>query len=207
METETEMLRLFVAVSVPDRIKAELALAQEELRSLVSEHGIRWTRTEQFHLTLKFLGNVPQSDLSRVSELLHDACTGFPVLRLRCERIGFFPHKRVPRVIWASVHDEAKALPMLQESVEAALEGICPAEKENDFTAHVTLARCHDVRRSDAETLLHAAQEMNARFFGEWEVKQVELIRSELRPGGSRYSLIDSFPLARGTAFDTLPPQ
>lgn len=204
METEAQVYRLFVAISLPDQIKAELALAQEELRTALPKNVVRWTRPEQFHLTLKFLGSVDLSQVGAVSDLLRGACSGFPVLRLRSERIGFFPHPRFPRVIWAWVHDAAQCLPLLQQSIEAAVEGIASPEKEGDFTGHITLARCHGLKRAEAEKLFEAAKVMTDRVFGDWEATEVELIRSELRPGGSRYTTLAAFPLARGAAFDTL---
>ena len=66
---------------------------------------VRWAKREQFHLTLKFLGNVESRRLEALTASIRGACAGLGVLQLRAGRIGFFPDARRPRVIWTSVLD------------------------------------------------------------------------------------------------------
>src|SRR2546423_15665143 len=95
-----EQFRLFVAINIPEPVKTEIEKAQAELRAALPERCIRWTRREQFHLTLKFLGNVEARGVPELTQAIALACRGFAALSLRAERIGFFPHMRSPRVIW-----------------------------------------------------------------------------------------------------------
>src|SRR4051812_7451283 len=100
-----ELFRLFIAISVPDAVKTEMEQAQAELRRALPEGCVRWTRREQFHLTLKFLGSVEAQRVAALADAIRGACQGFTPLRLRAERIGCFPDLRFPRVVWAWVHD------------------------------------------------------------------------------------------------------
>ena len=107
---EGERFRLFVAVAIPEVVKAKMEAAQAELRRAVSEHSVRWTRREQFHLTLKFLGDVDAARVEALGEAIRAACRGFGPLHLRAERVGYFPDLRYPRVVWTGVQDQAERL-------------------------------------------------------------------------------------------------
>ena len=189
-------LRLFVAISLPDTVKEEIAKAQREMRSVLPGSFMRWTKREQFHLTLKFLGNVAEARVGELTEALRGACNPFPSLKLRAERIGFFPDMRSPRVAWAWVHDEKELLPRLQQAIEASVQPFTRERAEKNFTGHVTLARIQGIKRPQAEMLSKFALGVTERFFGEWMADKVELIRSELSPGGARYTTLTEFPLS-----------
>ncbi len=198
------MLRLFVAISPPEDVKDRIEKAQRQLRGALPGNGVRWTKREQFHLTLKFLGNVAETRVSELTEALRNACASAEPLHLRAEHIGFFPGARVPRVLWVDVHDEKDALPRVQKIVEAGVgkfvaEDTSPAgrqrSQEKAFTGHITLGRIQRIRSSEAETLAKAADDVEDPFFGEWTASHVELIRSELLSGGSRYTTLAEVPL------------
>jgi len=190
-------LRLFVAISLPDAVKDEIEKAQAQIRGALREDFIRWTKREQFHLTLKFLGNVAESRVAELTQALRAACANFSPMRLRAERIGFFPDMRFPRVVWASVRDEKDVLPGLQAAIETAVRGFTEKPEDKKFTGHVTFGRMTQrVQRLQAEILAKLAYGMGDRFFGEWTANQVELIRSELLPGGSRYTTVATIPLS-----------
>ena len=107
---------------------------------------------------------------------------GFGALHLRAERIGCFPERGYPRVVWVGVRDEAEQLPGLQQAVQVATEGFTAEPKEERFTGHVTLARIKGIKRPEAEALAKAAAGMADRAFGQWTTCRIELMRSESRP-------------------------
>src|SRR3954470_9663903 len=80
-------LRLFVAISLPEAVKVQVEEAQEEMRRALPAGIVRWTKREQFHLTLKFLGNVDASRVDALEAALREAVSSFAVVRLRAERI------------------------------------------------------------------------------------------------------------------------
>jgi 2'-5' RNA ligase len=189
-------LRLFVAISLPDSVKDEIEKAQRQLRDGLRGNFVRWTRREQFHLTLRFLGNVAESRIVELSAALRKACLNYPVQRMRAEQIGFFPDTRFPRVLWVGVQGEGDALSRLQSSVEAAVGEFTDERPEKRFAGHVTLGRIQRIKRPEAEALAKLASGMSQRFFGEWMADKVELIRSELISSGSRYTALTEIPLS-----------
>ncbi len=119
---DSEQFRLFLAVTVPENVKAKMEEAQTELRRAVPHANVRWARHEQFHLTLRFLGDVEAARVDALGEAVRAACRGFGALHLRAERVGFFPDSRHPRVVWVGVQDDGEQLPRLQQTVENATE-------------------------------------------------------------------------------------
>jgi 2'-5' RNA ligase len=193
---EDERCRLFVAVAIPEVVKAKMEEAQAELRRAVPGHGLRWTRREQFHLTLKFLGDVDAARVDALGEAIRAACRGVGVLHLRAERVGFFPDLHYPRVVWTGVQDQAERLPRLQQAVDAATRDFTTEQKAERFTGHVTLARIKSIRRPEAEALGKAAAGMAERVFGQWTARNIELMRSVLSPQGASHSSLATIALA-----------
>ena len=130
-----------------------------------------------------------------LAEAVRHACRGFAPLRLRAERIGFFPNNRLPRVVWVGVRDQQNQLPELQDAVQAATQSFTAEEPEGRFTGHVTLARIKGIRRSEADVLTKAASAMAEKLFGEWTANEVEIMRSELSPQGAKYTSLAAAPL------------
>ncbi len=151
--TDSERFRLFIAVEIPETVKASMEEAQADLRRALPECHVRWARREQFHLTLRFLGDVEAARVEALTESLLAACRAFGAVHLRAERVGCFPDLRRPRVVWAGVRDETEQLPRLQQVVEAATAEFTSEDKEERFTGHVTLARIKGIKRAEAETL------------------------------------------------------
>jgi RNA 2',3'-cyclic 3'-phosphodiesterase len=191
-----ERLRLFIAVTVPEDVKSAIEEAQATLREALPKEAVRWTRREQFHLTLKFLGSVEAERVTGLTDALHKACQGFPPLELRAEQIGCFPNLRRPRVVWAGVQDRQQQLPELQRAIEAAVKDYTAEAPEERFTGHITLGRIKDLRRQEAETLAGLVSSLAARFFGAWTSDKVELIRSQLSSEGARYTSLAAIPLS-----------
>jgi 2'-5' RNA ligase len=197
---ESESFRLFVAVTIPEEVKAKIEEAQAELRRVFPERSVRWTRRDQFHLTLRFLGEVDASRVGALGDVLRAACQGFSALRLRAQGVGFFPDLRFPRVAWVGINEQSDQLPRLQQAVEVSTREFTAEEPGERFTGHVTLARIKGIKRPEAEALGEAAACMAQRPFGEWTAYKVELMRSELSPKGARHTSLAAIPLAGLTA-------
>ncbi len=188
--------RLFVALQVPEPVKTEIERAQEELRRVLPQRGISWTRREQFHLTLRFLGNVETPRVPELIEQLRVACQPLPPMKLRAEHVGCFPDLKFPRVVWIGVQDEAGHLFALQKAVAQAVAAFADNEAEGEFTGHITLARVKHIRRPEAAILAERARHMADSVFGEWVAGQIELMRSEVSPAGARHTCLTAAPLA-----------
>jgi RNA 2',3'-cyclic 3'-phosphodiesterase len=197
-----ETWRLFVAIRLPDPVQAAIENAQAELRRTLPEPGVRWTRREQLHLTLSFLGDVEAQRADALIESLRRGCRNAPSLRLRAAGIGAFPNLKSPRVFWVGVHEARDQLASLQGAVAAAVRDFTVEKPPGRFTGHITLGRAKDLKPSSAQPLAKLAAAMADRVFGEWTADQVELIRSELRPAGARHTTLDAIALAGAPAAD-----
>ena len=182
------VLRLFIAITVPGAIRAELARAQSELREAVGDARITWTKPEQFHLTLKFLGKVDVSSLEALGDALKEACQGFGPLSMRAEGVGCFPDFRRPRVLWVGLQDAGQRLVGLQGAIRDATQKFTAEAGEKSFSGHVTLGRIKAISAHQREILSRELARASAVVWGEWMATSVELIRSELSEQGAQYT-------------------
>ena len=195
-ENPPAFLRLFIALAVPEVVRGEIARAQGQLRRVAPPGAIGWTRPEQFHLTLKFLGDIPSTQLDALKQAIAGACAGFSVMSLTAAGIGFFPHTKKPRVIWAGASDAARQLAELQRRLHMAVLPFAPADRSERFSAHVTLGRFKPGHHGSLKALLERAAALEIHQFGNWTADAVELIRSELTSTGAVHSPVGIFRLS-----------
>ena len=125
---------------------------------------------------------------------LTEACAGVRPFPLRAEGIGFFPNERQPRVIWVGFEGDENVLAALQIRVERLLAPFEEKPGAEKFLAHATLGRFQKYRRHKTEKLLPRARALATHVFGEWQVEEVGLFRSELSPEGARHTEVAVFP-------------
>ena len=168
--------RCFVALDLPGELTTAAVASQRELESVAP--GLRFTRPENIHLTLKFLGSISAETEARARERL--AGLGSGPLPVRLGAAGCF----APRIVWL----ELRGADALQARVDGALTGLF--EPERRFMGHITIARA---RASSKE--LRA--QIEALAVPEFVVtaRSLSLVASELRPSGPRYALIERFAL------------
>ena len=189
--SEISVLRLFVAIDLPDDVRAGLRRWQSELQPLLLPRAVRWTKPEQFHLTLKFLRNVPVADTDALRQAIGGVCQAARPMRLRAEGAGFFPNAHSPRVLWVDIKSADGLLMDFQRQLERAIERFAEKREDKTFTAHVTLARLEKWRSGETEKLKAAV--MVGRTFGEWAATEVQLIKSSLMPSGVLHAILDTF--------------
>lgn len=182
-------MRLFVAVNLPPDIRERLAAEQDRLRR--AQADVSWVRAENIHVTLKFLGETEEKRLDRIRPALFEVARGSAPFRIRVSGLGSFGG-RIPRVVWVGVPEGAEPLSRLAKDVEAATARLGFPKEKRGFTAHITLGRVRSPR--NAEALLAALAEAETGPFGTVEVRQFELMQSELRPTGSVYTALDRYP-------------
>ena len=194
-DNPTGHLRLFVVIALPETVRDEMLRAQRELQPLVPREVARWTRPEQFHLTLRFLGKVPVEAVVGLRQSVEAVCRNASPLGLSAHGVGFFPNPRSPRVIWVGITSHEHRLIDLQEKMETAVGPFSPEPGEKNFAGHLTLGRLKNPRPGDVRGLAARAQLFEAQSFGNWTAQRVELIRSQLSSAGARYTLLATFPL------------
>ncbi len=195
-DNASAFLRLFIAVAVPLDVRKEIERAQGQLRRSAPPGAIRWTRPEQFHVTLKFLGEVPSALVAALEQSVSKVCSNCPAMQLSASCIGFFPSAQRPRVIWAGAGDNRRRLAELYRQMDEAVRPIAPAGKPERFAGHITLGRFKPGRHTAIEKLLERATTLRDRQFGDWLAGEVEIVRSELTSAGAMHTPLASFPLA-----------
>ncbi len=193
--TGSETYRLFISLAVPEEVKSRIVTAQRELQRAFPGDAARWTKPEQFHLTLRFLGAVTTERTGPLVQSLEQACHGFGALHLRGMGIGAFPKLRFPRVLWAGVADRENRLAALWSAVQNASNDFTAEEPEDKFSGHITLARIKSIRPREAEALTVAAEKMQQTVFGEWTCSELGLMRSQLSPAGARHTVLAAIAL------------
>jgi 2'-5' RNA ligase len=188
-------LRLFVACELPSEMKAALASLQEALRKKGAPR-LRWVRSEGIHLTLKFLGAVPQEKVAAIREALAPTVQGIPSLALSLAEVGTFGDRRGPRVVWVGTQGDLEPLARLQQRVEKALEPLGFPPERRAFSPHLTLARVPDsMGSSERHTLKELAKAIEVPSAPAVTIGELSLMRSILGPGGAVYERVAAFTL------------
>lgn len=191
---ETPSLRCFVAVNLPSALKEKLGLIQEELRK--TQADVSWVKAENIHLTLKFLGEIGEKRVEQVKEVLAKAVAIATPFEIQLEGLGVFPAMKAPRVIWVGAKETPPALVELQKAVDEGLAQIGFPKEGRKFSPHFTLGRVRSPR--NIEALRQALTEVKTQGLETVKIESLELMRSQLSPKGSTYSVIQQFSLTGG---------
>ncbi len=175
------MIRTFIALPIPENITESLRDAIFRLRRKNS--GVKWVRPESVHITLKFLGNIKEELVSPVSEELDKVAVMLPELDLKLSGLGVFPGMRRPRVIWVGLGGDITPLGELADAIDKACAKIGIEPEKRPFNAHLTLGRLKVPSMVDLDINL-----LEERY----RAKEVVFYKSELLPGGARYTILHS---------------
>lgn len=180
-------VRCFVAIDAG----AEVRAAAAALHASGSTPGLRWEDPSKLHITLKFLGNVGLHVLETLSEQLSGTLRYRSSFDIVYEGLGAFPSFERPRIFWLGVRDP-QSLIALQREVEAVTHNLGFAEDDRPFHPHITLAR---IRQHTATHRLTATLKSLTLEPVLTRCSEVLLMKSELRPETSKYTIVQSIPL------------
>src|SRR5690349_16883101 len=113
-------LRVFIAIELPAPIRQEIVKQTARLRQVLDDAFIRWVPTENMHLTLKFLGDIPPSHLDFIKQSLTQIANSSSAFDLQIGGIGSFPNSKMPRILWIGLQVTAP-LNELYQAVEASM--------------------------------------------------------------------------------------
>jgi len=176
--------RLFLALTLPDAIRGTLAAEAQPLP------GVTWTRPEQLHVTLRFLGDTPSEQIPALIERL--ATIRIAPFILPVEGIGTFPPNRPPRILWIGVGSGHPRLFQLRQRLDDTLLAAGIQLDVRTFHPHITLARTTDHAAKSIAHWLHTHRNFTAPPF---RVEAFDLYASELHPAGAIHTLKHHFPL------------
>ncbi len=183
-------MRTFIAIEIPAEIKTALSGLQTELRRAGAE--VSWTKPENIHLTLKFLGEIEQRLVNEIERACVETVAEFQPFKLDLTGAGVFPKARQPRVLWAGLSGEMETLLAMQKQLEALLAAFRFKSNEKAFRPHLTIGRVKSNRHARELAARAEAYSLPALSF---DVREIVLMKSELLPAGARYTALAGIEL------------
>ncbi len=180
-------MRAFVAVFPPPEVREALLGAAHELPVA---GAVRWIRPENVHLTLKFLGDIPNGELlDRVGVALEAVCGRHEPFEAGTSAFGAFPSTGRARILWAGIDEGSDRLRALAEDVETSLEPLGFGREDRAYTPHLTLgrARTRPVVLGDAEAPSTVPS---------FTVRDAKLVQSVPGGAGVTYSTLATYLLS-----------
>jgi 2'-5' RNA ligase len=177
-------MRLFTALNIPDALRADLSGLQD-----ADALDARWTDPEQFHITLRFIGEVPEEQAVRYEQALADV-TAPPV---QCVPYGLdvLPSRRSPRVVMLGL-DRTDSMMTLYAAVSDALESEGLDPEDRTYRPHVTIGRLDDADPEAVHTFLRRHED---RSFSSFEADRFTLYESTLTSEGATHDPQATYPL------------
>ena len=174
------MIRSFIAVEMPS-CDALLGLL-DKLRSAQARLSV--PRGEGMHVTLKFLGDIPESGVAKIAEALGEIASRSKRFEVEIIGTGAFPNARAPRVLWVGLSDNGRLSELAAEIDTSMAKFGIPREKR-PFKPHVTVARIKSMY--GVEDAISVLREYESISFGKFIVNDVRLKKSTLTPSGAIY--------------------
>jgi 2'-5' RNA ligase len=180
-------MRLFTGIALDPSVLNSIEQALRELRPLAP---LNWSPVENLHITLKFIGAWPGDTLGELQHALEELDPP-PAFTLTLERFGYFPNPHNPRVLFAGVKTGPE-LAALAQQIDARLAPLGVPPEDRPYAPHLTLAR---IRNENIRALREHIANMKTFDFGTFPVSEFHLYLSTPQPGGSKYTVLATYPL------------
>lgn len=183
-------VRAFIAIDIPSFAREKIADLQNGFKTLGLD--VAWVKPSNFHLTLKFLGNVNRDQISEIKKCLKTALAGVPCFSTSIGDVGVFPSLERPRVLWVGL-ENSDVLVSLQKKVDSGLAQIGFEPEPKMFSAHLTLGRIKSQKgKTRLQDALKNAQKVESEPI---QISAVTLYESQLTREGSMYTVLEKFKL------------
>ncbi|CAM4504089.1 2'-5' RNA ligase [Paenibacillus endophyticus] len=172
----SEPLRLFIAIPIDQKWRERLTEQSRRLKSNL--YFQKWTHPEDYHITLKFLGDTSIATIQQIQKLLSNVALATEPFELRAKGWGTFGAPTSPSILWASVGGDLDALTDLHRRIEDSLEGLYPRENRA-FSPHLTIARRYK-GKDQLKTAIDDYFPDDKGSENNWFVKEIQLYESNL---------------------------
>ena len=193
-------LRTFIAIPLPESLLKKLEEVQDELKQQVFDtRAVKWVSGEGIHLTLKFLGKTREKQLPELKRALTAVAHHAPACTFTAEGLGCFPSPNRPRVLWVGVKEPTGRLAALQDAIEEVTEPLGYERERRGFTPHLTIGRVRRRASRDAkEQICKVLNRTEVGVLEEVRIDRFALIKSDLKPTGAEYTILETFELEEG---------
>jgi 2'-5' RNA ligase len=184
------VFRAFIAIDLSEDIIGKIGEISTALQARMGDLPVRWIPAENVHLTLKFLGDVSETSVDRLAEIIRRVAQAHECFEISVGSLGVYPNARRPRVIWLGV-EAPQALLAIQRGIDQETSRLGYEAKDQEFSPHLTIARVS--RSADYRELKAIGDTLETEtvgFLGAARVEQVKLYRSDLKPTGAEYSIV-----------------
>ncbi len=179
-----ETVRSFIAIELGAQALQQILTFQKALTDTGAD--LKLVEPENIHITLRFLGDTPQSLINKISEELKTI--QFTPFKVLLSGVGAFPSLQRINVVWAGIEEGMLGLIDIHGQVEARLKKLGIAPDDRNFSPHITIARVRSARNKDKLAEVLAASQKKE--FGEFMVDSVKLKKSVLTPKGPIYTTL-----------------
>ena len=179
-------LRTFLAIDLPSSLQA--AIGQTIRTGKRELPGLSWSKPENLHVNLKFLGETTESQVDQIRQAVKPAIAHIAPFELELKGFGVFPDTRVPRVLWVGLDGALDHLTALAGCVSRVVLPLGFPQEARPFRPHLTVARVKKDHRAVGRALDAWGVLTAPLSCGQLPVERVTLFKSELRPGGAVYT-------------------
>jgi len=183
-----DSIRAFIAINLPENVISKIRDVQEQLKKYKIK--ISWTKPENIHLTLKFLGDIQPESIESIERVIEESIKACHPMELFSRAIGFFPSVKRPRVLWMGLLGQTEELALLQQKIDIGLSALDFPLESKSFTGHLTLGRLKAGGTPEVFIdIMKSFQEISTdRFVAD----SVNLYKSRLTPSGPIYTKLFS---------------
>ncbi len=185
-------IRTFICFEIPVSVKEQIVKLQNELKSF--GRGVRWINPDGIHLTLKFLGDVPEENIDNIAEAVKSAVKGITPVTIKIANAGSFPNFKRPRVLWIGVEETTGQLGKIHDLIEHELEKLGYDKENRKFSPHLTLGRVKSSEGIEKISNELANTEIN---FGEFTAAEIIIMKSDLKQSGAVYTSLFKLKLKK----------
>ena len=192
-QLRNELWRVFCAVEMPQPVRQLVLRHIAQLKDAVPDAKATWSRDANLHLTLKFLGEIPQTSVADISTAASQAVAAIAPFSIRLEQTGAFPKQGQPRVLWVGINDSSGKLSELHARLEDESAHAGFDKDSRPFHPHLTIARLRQPRHARTLAAAHRRLEFEP---ADIAVAELLVIRSELSSEGSKYTVVSRHALS-----------
>jgi RNA 2',3'-cyclic 3'-phosphodiesterase len=180
-----ERIRCFMALLLAEPLRKAAGEVQEQMRGLFPPGAVRWVAPENFHLTVRFFGDLDRKGMEKAADVVAAMDTGFPPVRVRIRGVSAFPSPARPQTLWLSLGEDGGELERLAGDLDRRIReaGFGPADKP--WKSHLTVGRAGRERALRLDPAWTAGLTWSGE---ESTITTIALMQSELRPQGPRYT-------------------
>lgn len=186
-------IRSFLAFELPRQIKDIVFRVSAEMRGLLPE--ARWVSADHIHLTVVFLGQIPESSLGGIADVAKTVCDRYDCFEIALKGAGVFSGHRNPRVLWLGLQGELERMGYFRNGLQKRLTPFGIKEENRKFRPHLTLCRFRKGAKGGPPLakILDGYRQISSPFC---RLKALSLFKSDLTPKGSIYTRLMAWPLA-----------